>query len=1081
MKKRITSLFLVLCMLLSMTMTVSFATGEETEPVTYPEQCCDGTHAEGTWLPLFATMNALKEERAALNADHGARYILPSGNYYMEKSMTFGSTIYIMGDVNICLNGQTLTTGLTGANGQFMTYSAALDGVEAVTGTLNLTVCDCSAEKTGTINATATTGTANAIRVYKGPSAVTIQGGTFSNFMGSGIEVADTTAGTSLTIEGGTITGNGRAQADNGGGVYTKMPFTMTGGIISNNYAKETGGGIYIGGNTATISGGTIKGNTTGGTSSGHGGGGVYVINKGAVLNMTGGEIIDNTGYRGGGVYAYYWGIFNMSGGTISGNSVTNSTHKSAVYLSGLRNVAEFSSGKIIDNNCPGVCVVGKSSADFSGVEITGNTSTQLNIAGLTNNTDSETPASMVHYVNVSDGTIGAISTAPGSSAYANLNVTGGKVGTITAGGSGTNTFSISGGRFAEEPEADYVVDGQVAGKDNADADYPWTIGDPYTVTVTPVSEGGTVTVDPATSIAGATVTVTVAPEAGYALDTLTVDGTDIKEAKSFVMVADADRNVVTATFVATSTVMTAEALLATAENGTVTLSDDVCLTDTLAVSDTLTLDLNGYTLTGTTFPYINVPDGAELTIQDSGENGAISGVEGVASGNALIHVAGKVTLEDGKIVDHTLNASGKRGVAVRLMLETDQTTTPEFVMNGGEISGHSTGSTNSRGAIGMYSGTKFTMDGGTISGNTATYGGAFATASSTVAKTITINGGVITGNTATLGGSVMFVDNTDVLITGGNIYGNINSAPTQDSYASALFINCPVVENVGRLGSFTMTGGTIGADTEGTTKNAIYVQRTDANISGSAVIGGAGLRAVNDSNVSGHKAYAKIIGLDSTASVLVNEGTAVVTDAKCEAYSETQNKYTYCGHASGLAYVEAKDATCTEAGNIEYWTCADCGNYFSDSEGQTPIIEVEIPAEHTYGELIEAQEAVHTQTELKGAVAAHYFCDVCDTYFDADKVETTLEDLTDDAPVHTPDIPAPTEEQAQHCTVCGLELAPRLEHTCTLTHVPANGATCTEAGNIEYWTCTCGKWYSDAEGNSEITDKTTVVIPAEH
>ena len=260
MKKRITSLFLVLCMLLSMTMTVSFATGEETEPVTYPEQCCDGTHAEGTWLPLFATMNALKEERAALNADHGARYILPSGNYYMEKSMTFGSTIYIMGDVNICLNGQTLTTGLTGANGQFMTYSAALDGVEAVTGTLNLTVCDCSAEKTGTINATATTGTANAIRVYKGPSAVTIQGGTFSNFMGSGIEVADTTAGTSLTIEGGTITGNGRAQADNGGGVYTKMPFTMTGGIISNNYAKETGGGIYIGGNTATISGGTFIG-----------------------------------------------------------------------------------------------------------------------------------------------------------------------------------------------------------------------------------------------------------------------------------------------------------------------------------------------------------------------------------------------------------------------------------------------------------------------------------------------------------------------------------------------------------------------------------------------------------------------------------------------------------------------------------------------------------------------------------------------------------------------------------------------------------------------------------------------------
>jgi hypothetical protein len=31
--------------------------------------------------------------------------------------------------------------------------------------------------------------------------------------------------------------------------------------------------------------------------------------------------------------------------------------------------------------------------------------------------------------------------------------------------------------------------------------------------------------------------------------------------------------------------------------------------------------------------------------------------------------------------------------------------------------------------------------------------------------------------------------------------------------------------------------------------------------------------------------------------------------------------------------------------------------------------------------------------------------------------------------------------------------------------------ATCTEAGNIEYYTCTkCGKYYTDAEGKNEIT-----------
>ena len=38
------------------------------------------------------------------------------------------------------------------------------------------------------------------------------------------------------------------------------------------------------------------------------------------------------------------------------------------------------------------------------------------------------------------------------------------------------------------------------------------------------------------------------------------------------------------------------------------------------------------------------------------------------------------------------------------------------------------------------------------------------------------------------------------------------------------------------------------------------------------------------------------------------------------------------------LTKTEAKEATCTEAGNIEYWTCSECGKYFSDAEGETEI-----------------------------------------------------------------------------------------------------------------------------------------------
>ena len=53
-------------------------------------------------------------------------------------------------------------------------------------------------------------------------------------------------------------------------------------------------------------------------------------------------------------------------------------------------------------------------------------------------------------------------------------------------------------------------------------------------------------------------------------------------------------------------------------------------------------------------------------------------------------------------------------------------------------------------------------------------------------------------------------------------------------------------------------------------------------------------------------------------------------------------------------------------------------------------------------------------------------------------------------------------------------------EHTHNLTLVAAKAATCTTAGNSAYYTCDgCDKWFADATGSVEITDKTIVKIPA--
>ena len=53
-------------------------------------------------------------------------------------------------------------------------------------------------------------------------------------------------------------------------------------------------------------------------------------------------------------------------------------------------------------------------------------------------------------------------------------------------------------------------------------------------------------------------------------------------------------------------------------------------------------------------------------------------------------------------------------------------------------------------------------------------------------------------------------------------------------------------------------------------------------------------------------------------------------------------------------------------------------------------------------------------------------------------------------------------------------------EHTHNLTLVAAKAATCTTAGNSAYYTCDgCDKWFADATGSEEITDKPSVKIPA--
>jgi len=120
-----------------------------------------------------------------------------------------------------------------------------------------------------------------------------------------------------VNVEGGTFrmnTGSAIIGNSSYGGVYVGSgTFEMTDGIISGNGRSTSfmGGGVDVRG-TFNMSGGTITGNTA------SKGGGVYVN---GTFNMTGGNISGNRAAKGGGVYRGSRGKFTMRGGTVAGNT----------------------------------------------------------------------------------------------------------------------------------------------------------------------------------------------------------------------------------------------------------------------------------------------------------------------------------------------------------------------------------------------------------------------------------------------------------------------------------------------------------------------------------------------------------------------------------------------------------------------------------------------------------------------------------------------------------------------------------------------------------------------------------------
>ncbi len=148
------------------------------------------------------------------------------------------------------------------------------------------------------------------------------------------------------------------------------------------------------------------------------------------------------------------------------------------------------------------------------------------------------------------------------------------------------------------------------------------------------------------------------------------------------------------------------------------------------------------------------------------------------------------------------------------------------------------------------------------------------------------------------------------------------------------------------------------------------------------------------------------------------------------------------------ILHVEAKDAiSCIEYGNREYWTCEDCGTAWLD-EGlmiQTNLMSVRIAGECVSDAEYPCQDGTCVNCGLPVYAEEHEYFYACD----------------------------------QYCMNCGELTNPDATHT--ITHVDAVAPTCTENGNIEYWTCeACGSCWDNENGEGMPLNNRMVVIWAE-
>ena len=208
----------------------------------------------------------------------------------------------------------------------------------------------------------------------------------------------------------------------------------------------------------------------------------------------------------------------------------------------------------------------------------------------------------------------------------------------------------------------------------------------------------------------------------------------------------------------------------------------------------------------------------------------------------------------------------------------------------------------------------------------------------------------------------------------------------------------------------------------------------------------------------------AKVTSTAATAPTCGSKGNQAYSYcADCHKYFEDGDKNLYddATHFAIAALTHrsatktaAVAPTCEVGGNLAYWHCADCGNYYADKDGR---LDSTTAFATNASFLLSALGHDYVGQPYKSDATGHW--QVCK--HDGCTQETAHE-------AHTGNEATCVAES--ECQVCGYKLADKDPNNHLLAEkTEAKAPTCTQPGNDAYWHCAdCGKYFADKDGDMD-------------